>query len=212
MFAVWIKLFKRKSHKKHYVDYHQIKENDTYFKDLFLSDTLEKCNICDITFKTCRQKKKTHLFFFSLWYKKKQFGGSQRSKLPINILKRGSITYFSINFTQHKNFYDFLTSDIVDDFFQSVYEVYHPRENKIQAFFEIINQQRGEVILEDNRAWLTNSFNTKDFNIFIRGDIKNEIIKRIIVNGQSRISWFFKRFERLTIITTPANQIQLFSN
>ena len=158
------------------------------------------------------KKKKRICFFFHYGTKKKQFGGSQRSKLPINILKRGSITYFSINFTQHKNFYDFLTSDIVDDFFQSVYEVYHPRENKIQAFFEIINQQRGEVILEDNRAWLTNSFNTKDFNIFIRGDIENEIIKRIIVNGQSRISWFFKRFERLTIITTPANQIQLFSN
>ena len=69
MFAVWIKLFKRKSHKKHYVDYHQIKENDTYFKDLFLPDTLEKkCNICSITFKTCRQKN-TYVFF-SLWYKK----------------------------------------------------------------------------------------------------------------------------------------------
>ena len=147
------------------------------------------------------------MFFFP-YGTKKQFGGSQRSTLPINILKWGSITYFSINFTQHKNFRDFFTSDIVDDFLQSVYEVYHPRENKIQTFF----QQRGEVILEDNRAWLTNSFNTKDFNIFIRGDIKNEIIKRIIVNGQSRISWFFKRFERLTIITTPANQIQLFSN
>ena len=211
MFAVWIKLFKRKSHKKHYVDYHQIKENDTYFKDLFLPDTIErKCNFCDIIFKTCRQKKNTFVFF-SLWYKKR-FGGSKSTALPINILKLGSITYFSINFTQHKNFHDFFTSDIVDDFLQSVYEVYLPQEKKIQAFFEIINQQRGEVILEDNRAWLTNSFNTKDFNIFIRGDIENEIIKRIIVNGQSRISWFFKRFERLTIITTPANQIQLFSN
>ena len=158
-------------------------------------------------------KKKKHIcFFFHYGTKKKQFGGSQRSKLPINILKRGSITYFSINFTQHKNFYDFLTSDIVDDFFQSVYEVYHPRENKIQAFFEIINQQRGEVILEDNRAWLTNSFNTKHFNTFIRGEIKNEIIKRIIVNGQSGSSCFFKRFERLSITTTPVNQIQLFSN
>ena len=97
--------------------------------------------------------------FLSLWYKK-QFGGSRRSTLPINILKRNSFTYFLINYTQHKNFYDFFTSDIVDDFLQSVYEVYHPQENKIQAFFEIINQQRGEVILEDNRAWLTNSFST----------------------------------------------------
>ena len=101
-------------------------------------------------------KKNTDAFFS--YGTKNQFGGSKRSTLPINILEWGSITYFSINYTQHKNCYDFFTSDIVDDFLQSVYEVYHPQENKIQAFFEIINQQRGEVILEDNRAWLTNSF------------------------------------------------------
>ena len=154
---------------------------------------------------------KNTYFFLSLWYKK-QFGGSRRSTLPINILKRNSFTYFSINYTQHKNFYDFFASDIVDDFLQSVYEVYHPQENKIQAFFEIINQQRGEVILEDNRAWLTNSFSTRHFNSFIQGELKNEIIKRIIVNSLTGSSWFFKRFERLSIITTPVNQIQLFSN
>ena len=56
--------------KKHYVDYHQFKENDTYFKDLFLPDTIEnKCNFCNIIFKTCRQKK-IQMFFFSLRYKK----------------------------------------------------------------------------------------------------------------------------------------------
>ena len=137
-------------------------------------------------------KKNTYVFFFfSLWYKKR-FGGSKSTALPVNILKLGSIAYFSINFTQHKNFHDFFTSDIVDNFLQSVYEVYLPLEKKIQAFFEIINQQRGEVILEDNRAWLTNSCKTKHFNTFIRGEIKNEIIKRIIINGQSGSSWFFK--------------------
>ena len=152
--------------------------------------------------------KKKYICFFFHYGTKKQFGGSKRSTLPINILKRESITYFLINYIQHKNFYDFFTSDIVDDFLQSVYEVYHPQENKIQAFFEIINQQRGEVILEDNRAWLTNSFKTKHFNTFIRGEIKNEII----VNGQSGSSWFFKRFERLSITAAPVNQFQLFSN
>ena len=136
--------------------------------------------------------KKKYICFFFHYGTKKQFGGSQSSTLPINILKRGSITYFSINFIQHTNFYDFFTSDIVDDFLQNVYEVYLPQENKIHAFFKIINQQRGEVILEDNRAWLTNSFNTKHFNTFIRGEIKNEIIKRIIVNGQSGSSCFLK--------------------
>ena len=54
--------------KKH-VNYHQIKENDTYFKDLFLPDTIEKkCDFCDIIFKTCRQKK--YICFFFIWYKK----------------------------------------------------------------------------------------------------------------------------------------------
>ena len=39
--------------KKHYVDYHQIKENNPFFKDLFLPDTLEKkCKFCDVIFKT----------------------------------------------------------------------------------------------------------------------------------------------------------------
>ena len=87
--------------------------------------------------------------------------------------------------------YDFFKSDIVDDFLQSVCEVYPPQENKYQAFFEIINQQRGEVILEDNRARLTNSFKTKHFHTFIRGEIKNEITKRIIMNGQNGSSCFF---------------------
>ena len=52
----------------------------------------------------------------------------------------------------------------------------------------------------------------KHFNTFIRTEIKNEIIKRIIVDGQSGSSWFFKRFQTLSLITTPANQVQLFSN
>ena len=44
--------------KKHYVNHHAIKEDDIYRKDLLLPDTLEKkCDICDITFKTYRQKK-----------------------------------------------------------------------------------------------------------------------------------------------------------
>ena len=111
-----------------------------FFKDLFLPDTLEKrCKFCNITFKICRQKK-VHMFLFH-YGKKEQFGGNRRSTLPINILKHGVFTYCTINFNQH------------DDFLQSVYEVYQPQENKTEAFFEIINQQRGELItLEDNRA------------------------------------------------------------
>ena len=124
--------------------------------------------------------------------------GPRTSVLHIILLKTEPITYYSINFNQHKKFYDFSSSGIVDAFLESVYEIYRPtKENKFQGHAEIVNQQRGEIILEDKRVWLTNSFNSKRFNGFVRGEIRDEITKSIIVNGQSGSSWYFKRFERL---------------
>ena len=158
--------------KKHYVDYHFINNEDIYFQDLFTPDTFDKtCRICNVIFKSPRNKKK-HMFLFH-YGKHKQMGGNRTqrtSTLPINVLNRGPITHYSINFTQHKNYYDFFSSGIVDAFLESVYEIYQPsKENKIQGYAEIINQQRGEIILEDKRVWLTNSFNSKYFNDFVRG-------------------------------------------
>ena len=80
------------------------------------------------------------------------------------------------------------------------------KENKFQGYAEIINQQRGEINLEDKQVWLTNSFNSKHFNDFVRGEIRDEITKRIIVNGQTGSSWHFKRFEQLSIIVVPNNE------
>ena len=45
-----------------------------------------------------------------------QMGGNRRNQqLPINILKRGSVKYFSINYNQHRNFYNFFQEQIADD-------------------------------------------------------------------------------------------------
>ena len=76
-----------------------------------------------------------------------------------------------------------------------------------------MNQQRGEVILEDKRVWLTNSYNSKHFNDFVRGEIRDEITKRIIANGQTGSSWYFKRFQRLTVIVVSlADSVKLLSS
>ena len=108
-----------------------------------------------------------------------------RELAGFKVLNRGPITHYSINFSQHKNFYDFFNSGIVDAFLYSVYEICRPfKQNKIQGYAEIVNQQRGEIILEDKRVWLTNSFNSKHFNDFVRGEIRDEITKRIIVNDR----------------------------
>ena len=140
--------------------------------------------------------------------KHRQIGGNRgTSTLPINVLKRGPITYYSINFDQHQNFYDSSTSGVVDAFLESVYETYRPtKENKFQGYAEIVNQQRGEIILEHKCAWLTNSFNSNHFNDFFRGEIRDGITKRIIANGQSGSSWYFKRFDRLTVIVVSQSE------
>ena len=144
---------------------------------------------------------------------KNQIGGRRpdRSALPLNVLKRGSITYYSINFSQH--FYHFYKSDVLDSFLDSVYKTFRPTEDcKFQGYAEIVNQQRGQdTILEDIRAWLTNSYNSKHFNEFVRGQIRDDITKRIICNDQTGSSWHFKRFERLTVIVVSLdNSVNLF--
>ena len=50
--------------KKHYVDYKFINDEDIYFKELFLLVTLDKtCRICNVIFKSPRNKKNTCFCF-----------------------------------------------------------------------------------------------------------------------------------------------------
>ena len=107
---------------RHYVNYHFINEDDSHFKDLFTPDTLdETCSISRTPFATARNKKK-HMFLYH-YDTRQQIGGRDpgTSDLPITILRRGPITYYSINFEQHKNFYDFFSTEIADTFLNSVY-------------------------------------------------------------------------------------------
>ena len=52
------------------------------------------------------------------------------------------------------------------------------------------------------RVWLTNVYVRKYFNRFVKGQIKEEILKRVIANGNTESSWLFKRFNKLLIIVT----------
>ena len=56
-----------------------------------------------------------------------------------------------------------------------------------------------EIVLTDRRVWLTNVFNSRHFIEFVRGQIRDKIAKRLIVNDQTGSSWHFRRFERLTV-------------
>ena len=92
------------SGKNHYVRFHKFDDKNLYFLDLFEPDNIDNvCRICNVKFDTFR-KKKNHMFLYH--YSQKQSGGRlQKARdLPLNILKRGAIIYYSVNFDQHKDF------------------------------------------------------------------------------------------------------------
>ena len=80
---------------------------------------------------------------------------------------------------------------------------------KIQGYAEIINQQQGKfIIAESTRVWLTSTYTARHFDNYVKCFIKSEIVKRIIFNGLTGSSWFFKRFQRLTIMATSVRDFQ----
>ena len=140
-----------------------------------------------------------------------QFGG-YRNIIPLNVLKRGKITNYSINFNQHKNFYDFYSTNSVSNFLNVVYQNFKPdqgvKKYKFQGYFELVNQQHtvdNQGFLTENRNWLKRVFNTGYFNEFARAELFNEITKKVIVNGLTGSSWHFKRYECLNITVVPNN-------
>ena len=131
--------------------------------------------------------------------------------MPLNISKRSLITHYSINYSLHKNYYNFYDAKkAVNDFICSA-------ENKfissgkvnVQGSMELIKYQLAEtdeiIELESRRTWLTDVYTCVFFNRHVQEEIRKSFMKRVIVNGMTGSSWRFKRFERLSIIVTSIN-------
>ena len=80
-------------------------------------------------------------------------------------------------------------------------------EYNIHAYAEIVNyQNNGDVIVSNTRAWLTNVYTGRYLNNYIGGKIKKDILKRVIINGETGSSWTFKMFTKLHIIAVPKTE------
>ena len=144
---------------------------------------------------------------------KQQIRGS--TTIHLNILYRGKITYFSINYHQYKDYYNFFNSDVVCKFLDAVYRSFKPKTGtkyKFHAFFELVNQQQidNNQRLLDTRSWFTNVYRFSHFNEFVRYKFEEEILKRIIQNDQTGSSWHFLRFQSLRVIVAPQKYAQNF--
>lgn len=108
----------------------------------------------------------------------------------------------------HKTFYDFYNTQNVNGFVLSFKTKFSPGDKvKIQGSMKLINYQPTEIIeLKSRKVWMTDV--CKFFNEFVKGQIKNDLIKRLMINGMSGSSWRFKRFERITM-TEAFNEEEL---
>ena len=60
--------------------------------------------------------------------------------------------------------------------------------------------------------WLTNAYTACHSNPYVRGAIKNDIVKRVIINGMTGNNWSFKKYQRFQIIATSKNKKVIMSH
>ena len=195
--------------KKHYLKYHNVDENNLFFKKLTdqKNNVLygRKCNYCD---EFVFSNKVNHDFLKH--YEKGlsiDFGDDNGNlDKPINITNVGGVKKFEIRFKEHSSFYDFFDSvAVVDNFLAQVKNVMQRYENDVllRAGFSIENVQQAldnySEPLKQTRYWSTEPIQTKSFNDFVLFKTRESILKRVINNRLSGSAWNFNKFNYLNV-------------
>ena len=195
--------------KAHYEGVHRVDPTNPHFRNLFRIEATTDIALL------LRSRKKNHVFlshYRHLPLIQPQVGSGQRALL--NILRRGKIVEFSINFEQHRDHYNFFDGDIVPRFLDVVHKNFVPEPNtkyKFHGFFEILNW-RGlpNESHPTARSWFTNVYRFSHFNGFVRQKMKEQMLNKIINNKHSGSSWHFFRFESLKVIVASLKFAQDF--
>ena len=68
------------------------------------------------------------------------------------------------------------------------------------------------IELKSRRICIFDAYECKCFNSFVKAEIKNDLMKRVIVDGMTGSSWRLERFERITCIVWNINKKLLSLN
>ena len=124
---------------------------------------------------------------------------------PLDISKLPGLIIYSIEFQKHSDFYNFYRSEkCVDDFLKNIqYKFESNQKNWFKCSFYIENKQNSFMnnweLLVNTQYWSTETYDGKYFDDFILFGLKQDIIKRVIVNNISGSAWYFKRFLYLAV-------------
>ena len=82
---------------------------------------------------------------------------------------------------------------------------FNREKNQGQGSMELTSYHlvESELIIEpeSRRIWLTDIYTCAFFNDYVKEKIRESFMKRVIINGMTGSSWFFKRFEQISMIS-----------
>ena len=197
--------------RKHYIVYHKINERNFFFLQLFDSQNGLICRDC----LRCHEFLTTKLFMTKHNFLKHYLDGERKTAefKPIDIIKKQDITLYQMSFEKYSDEYDFYNAEQVDDFLFNVKRVFKPSNNVLfKGDFSIENIQTAPlsspdiVDIKSLRYWSTSVYKGVYFNDFIVSEIRNDILKRIINNNLTGISWHFNRFHYLNLRVVEEQQ------
>ena len=201
--------------KTHYINLHDVNENNYFFKKLIAQKNRNvifrrKCNYCN-EFVVVNKVYHDFLKHYMLGSGANDRNNDDDVK-PINVTYLGVIKKFEITFKEHSSNYDFFDSEAVVDGFLAEIKKNVPRYNNdvlIRAGFSIENIQQAlsdysEPLLQ-TRYWSTEPLLTKSFNDFVSLKIRESILKRVINNRLSGSAWNFNKFNYLNVKIVDAS-------
>ena len=127
---------------------------------------------------------------------------------------------YCIILSEHGDYYTFYDSrELVSDFLAVFENVFVPRPNLrrvcFKCSFTIINRQHAPrtrfIEINDSRFWQTNVYDGVYFNDFVKSNLVQDILKKVIMNGMTGSSWRFKRFDRICL-TVNSDEFRIVGN
>ena len=193
--------------KEHYLKYHNVDENNIFFKKLIDQKKenvihRRKCNYCN-EFVFLNKAKHDFLKHYERGIDFDGDGDGDLNK-PVNITNAGGVKKIEITFKEHSSYYDFFDSvAVVDSFLARVKNLVQRYDNDvlIRAGFSIEKIQQpldnySEPLVQ-TRYWSTEPLQTKSFNDFVLFKTRESILKRVINNRLSGSAWNFNKFNYL---------------
>lgn len=185
--------------KKDYLDFHTVdKDNQLFIKHFNQQSNVfygKKCITCN-EFLASSQSKIVHDFLTHCDAGKDVF----EEKLNYTVL--GELWKFEITFERHSYNYDFYNAEkLVDEFLSNAGN--RVLRSEVDFFIkcgfslEIIQPSTvdsSDAPIKKSRYCFTDAYETKSFNDFIYLSLREPILKRVMNNGLTGISWYFNHF------------------